>query len=235
MSLKLLVLNDDPSVHDVIVTLLESDGYQFWHTDDPDAMLQRARSGDGDLLLFRPSPSFESIPYVQRLRTCYSKPILVLAAADADADALDLIEVGADDYLCQDLCSGKPDVLRELRARITSALRTTSYGADGSSKATVGDVVIDTKTHQVLRGAEPIPLTKVEYRLLRELVANIGNVIPHEDLLTSVWSPVQKDRPQYLRTYMSRLRRKLGWTATDGSGPNVRCIRGVGYGLFLGG
>jgi two-component system KDP operon response regulator KdpE len=144
----------------------------------------------------------------------------MLTARTADAEKVQALLSGADDYIT------KPFHPDELIARITAVLRR-SQGAASSAPTTLryGDLVIDLAKRTITRNDDEIRLSRTEWALLELLASNAGRVMLHGELLSRIWGPEFRDEVYYLRTWVSRLRRKLGIESDD----VITTLSGIGY------
>jgi DNA-binding response OmpR family regulator len=148
--------------------------------------------------------------------------VLMLTAKDARQDKVDGLRVGADDYLT------KPFGFDELLARMQALLRRGRYQATESSLLGVGDLVLDTASRKVARGARQIELTAREFALLSYLMANEGKVVSRAKLLSNVWEYGFDPGTKIVDVYIRYLRRKVDLA---GEKPLIRTMRGVGYSI----
>ncbi len=207
-------------------------GYCLKTFVETESLFQHLRGGGSDAILLSMPATDDPHGLVKDVRKLSTEPLVVLNVEGSYDEALDLLDLGASDYVCRDVLDGDSAALRELQTRLGASIRLSGRGdVDSSELITLGDVEIDTRKHIVRRGADAIELTRTEYRLLLELARRAGEVVPHEDLLRLVWSEGQSDRVHYLRIYVSRLRKKLGWDGARPLSPQIRSVRSVGYRL----
>jgi two-component system KDP operon response regulator KdpE len=148
-------------------------------------------------------------------------PVLLLTARDRWSDKVAGIDSGADDYVA------KPFHPDELAARVRAVLRRASGTAPGSGVVAFDDIEIDLERRMVTRDGSILQLSRTEWLLLQHLAANAGKVVLHTELLTKVWGPEYRDDLQYLRVWVSRVRRKLG--AEPGQPGRIKTFQGIGY------
>jgi two-component system KDP operon response regulator KdpE len=166
-------------------------------------------------------PEMTGLEVMRRLRERSDAPIILVTARDSEADKVSGLEQGADDYIV------KPFSPEELAARIRAVVRRSSGAAPTERVVRSGDVEIDLNRRLVTRGGEPVTLTRTEWLLLQHLAANAGKVLLNAELLTKVWGPEYRDDLQYLRVWVSRLRRKLEENPSE---PQIiRTRPGIGY------
>jgi two-component system KDP operon response regulator KdpE len=131
-------------------------------------------------------------------------PIVVLTVRDEESDKVDALDAGADDYVT------KPFQIRELTARLRSAVRRSKVGTlRADSVLTVGDVVLDTERRRVEKLGEEIHVTPKEFEMLRFLMEQAGRPVPHQRLLTTIWGPEYGNEREYLRVLVNQLRKKI--------------------------
>ena len=171
-------------------------------------------------------PDGDGVQLVREVRTRHSLPIIVVSARHQEAQKIQLLDAGADDYLT------KPFSVGELLARIRVALR--HRGTALAAAVTVheqGDLRIDLAAHSVLRSGEVLHLTPTEFKLLARLVRSAGRVVTHRQLLVDVWGPEFTTHTHYLRLYMAQLRAKI---ERDPAEPrHLLTETGVGYRLAV--
>ena len=165
-------------------------------------------------------PDRDGVDLIRELRTWTMLPLLVLSARSAEAEKVAALDAGADDYLT------KPFGVQELRARVRALLRRQNVGA-GETAIEFGNIRVDRVHRTVTRDGAAIHLTPIEYRLLGVLLANVGRVLTHRQLLKDVWGPGHVERGHYLRIYIGHLRQKL---EADPARPrHLLTETGVGY------
>jgi two-component system KDP operon response regulator KdpE len=147
--------------------------------------------------------------------------VILLTAKGSTADKAKGLDLGADDYIA------KPFHPDELAARVRAVLRRSSGAAPGSGILAFDDIEIDLERRMVTRNGELVQLSRTEWLLLQHLAANAGKVVLHTELLTKVWGPEYRDDLQYLRVWVSRVRRKLG--AEPGEPGRIKTFQGIGY------
>ena len=147
--------------------------------------------------------------------------MILLTAKGSTADKAKGLDLGADDYIA------KPFHPDELAARVRAVLRRSSGAQPGAGVVAFDDVEIDLERRMVTRGGELVQLSRTEWLLLQHLAANAGKVVLHTELLTKVWGPEYRDDLQYLRVWVSRVRRKLG--AAPGEPGRIQTFQGIGY------
>ena len=128
---------------------------------------------------------------------------MVLTVLDEEADKIEALDSGADDYVTKPFNTG------ELLARLRAALRRADRGKDEEPVFRAGGLVMDFASRRVTRDGQPVKLTATEYALLRLFVQHAGKVLTHRHILQEIWGPGHEDHTQYLRVYMTRLRDKL--------------------------
>jgi two-component system KDP operon response regulator KdpE len=185
-------------------------------TDDPDLIIL-------DILM----PEVDGLEVTKQIRQVSRVPILILSVRDETAAKLAALDLGADDYLT------KPFRVEELLARMRAILRRTApAGLDSPRRSYAyrsGDLLIDLEGLRVLSHDQPIHLTPREWALLQVLVENAGKVVSSRQLLQDAWGPDYGDEADYVRTYVTRLRRKL---EPDPQHPcYILLERGFGYRL----
>lgn len=234
--LEIVLLADSAQrVHQEVADYMAAEGFDVRGFHQVEPFAAHLRAGAGDAIVLSLDHVEDAHRLVQDVRGMTSKPIILLQHPGGSQVALDLLELGADDFVCRDVDAEDPIALREFRVRLTTSLRRAALGtrADGDL-LTVGDIVADTRRRTVHRGGRPLDLTRIEYLLLIRFMANPEAVLLHDELLRDVWSENQTGERQYLRTYTSRLRRKLGWTDSDErDGPRIVAVPGRGYCLRL--
>lgn len=220
---------------DELVPYMRQHGYQVRRFEQPLELVMQVRGGVGCACVLSLRAVDEPVELVQTLRRLTTKPIVILHGADQTELALDLLDLGASDFVCRDIENGKENAtaLRELRTRLASSLRATGNPADASDVLEIGDLRVQVSANRAWRGEVPIALTAIEHRLLVRLLQDVGAIVPHDTLLRDVWSERQEGRREYLRTYASRLRALLGWEGSSTAGPQLVGRRGVGYGIVL--
>jgi two-component system KDP operon response regulator KdpE len=166
-------------------------------------------------------PEMTGMEVMRRIREQMNIPIVMVTAKDSDQDKVRGLELGADDYIV------KPFSPEELGARIRAVLRRAVGSQTADRVIKVQNVEIDLNKRLVSREGEIISLTRTEWLLLQYLAANAGKVMLNAELLSKVWGPEYHDDVQYLRVWVSRLRRKLE------PNPNepviIKTMQGIGY------
>ncbi len=221
-----LVVDDDPSLRQVLERVLAFEGYdvESAHTGyDALERLQAPPRGSAtiDLMVLDLGlPDIDGLDVARRLRADgHVLPILVLTARGEVGDRVTGLDAGADDYLA------KPFDLTELLARVR-ALRRRAGHTESTGFWTLGDLTLDASRRQVTRDGEEINLTKTEFALLQVLLAADGAVVDRADLMTEVWGFASTTLDSNLDTYVSYVRRK---TEAGGWPRLVHTVRGVGF------
>jgi len=205
MSLRVLVVEDDREIRTLVQSALTVEGFEVHSavTLSEAAALLQHRPPDV-IVLDLGLPDGEGLQLVQEVRRHSSVPIVVVSARHQEAQKIELLDAGADDYLT------KPFSVAELLARIRVALR--HRGTALAAAVTVhalDDLRVDLAAHTVTRDGEPVHLTPTEFNLLARLVRSAGKVVTHRQLLADVWGPDYTEHLHYLRLYMGQLRAKI--------------------------
>jgi two-component system OmpR family response regulator len=223
--LRVLVVDDEPSIVDVISMALRHHGYDVAAVHTGTAALAEVRDWRPHAIVLDVMlPDMEGFEVARRLSAQRANvPILFLSARDNTSDKIRGLTTGGDDYVT------KPFSLEELIARLRNILRRSGAVHEPSSRLTFADLQLDEDTREVTRGDQPIELTATEYRLLRYLLLNPRRVLTRAQLLDHVWSYDFGGDARVLETYVSYLRKKI-----DVHGPPLlHTVRGVGYALRL--
>lgn len=218
---RLLVVDDEPAILDVLVTSLRFLGYEVTEAATGRAALAAVREHAPHLVLLDVMlPDLDGFEVVRRLRQGGSEvPVVFLTARESGADVVDGLDLGADDYIT------KPFRLAEVAARVRAVLRR-GEGRTVRAVLSCADLEVDTDTYEVRRAGQRVELSPTEYRLLCHLLTHQGRVLTHEQLMAHVWDFGDGD-PGVVKTYISYLRRKL-----DALGPSlIETRRGIGYTL----
>jgi two-component system KDP operon response regulator KdpE len=229
-----ILIEDEVQIRRFVRAALEADGWQVHEADTAKRGLADAGTRKPDLLIVDLGlPDGDGIDVIRDVRGWSNVPIIVLSARTNEADKIAALDAGADDYLT------KPFGLGELMARVRANLRrprtvSTEEQSDAIAQADTifrfGDVEINRLERIVRRAGAEVHLTPLEYRLLTVLVANVGRVITHKQLLRNVWGPSHSEQSHYLRIYMGHLRQKL---ELDPAQPrHLLTESGVGYRLL---
>jgi two-component system KDP operon response regulator KdpE len=218
----ILALDDEPGILRLLKLELSAQGFRVLTTSTPAEALRLAEEQRPDMILLDIlMPELNGLEVMRSIRERGNTPVILLTAKDQDADKVRGLESGADDYVV------KPFSSEELAARITAVLRRSNEGSSVGQVVRAGDVEVDLNRRIVTRGEETVNLTRTEWVLLQHLAANAGKVLLNTELLTKVWGPEYRDDLQYLRVWVSRLRRKL---ERDPSTPQIIKTRpGIGY------
>jgi two-component system OmpR family response regulator len=225
-SYRVLVVDDEPNIVDVISMALRYQGFEVESAGTGAEALNSVRSFRPHLLVLDVMlPDMEGFDVAQRLGAQRADvPIIFLTARDSTEDKIRGLTTGGDDYVT------KPFSLEELVARIRTILRRSGVARPESGLLTFEDLELDEDTMEVTRAGEPIALTATEYRLLRYLLLNPRHVMTRAQLLDHVWNYDFGGDGRVLETYISYLRKKL-----DAHGPPlIQTVRGVGYALRAG-
>lgn len=223
---RILIVEDDAAVSNLITTALEMQNYHYEHTSTGKGAVMSVLSHRPDVVLLDLGlPDIDGVEIIGKIRSWSNIPIIVVSARGEDSDKVAALDAGADDYLT------KPFSVEELLARVRVALRRIRYDDQKvSSAASVyenGALKIDYAGGCAYRDGAPIHLTPIEYKLLCLLAKNTGKVLTHNYILNEIWgSPSVSDVPA-LRVFMATLRKKL---EVDTSHPQfIQTHIGVGY------
>ena len=221
--LRILVVDDEPSIVDALGTALRYEGFQVEEAQRGRDALKAAQTLRPDLIVLDVMlPDLDGIEVTRRLRRDGVRvPILFLTARDGTEDKITGLTVGGDDYVT------KPFSLAEVVARIRAILRRTSEGPDAESVLRFADLVLDEETHEVWRDGTAVHLTATEFSLLRYFMLNPRRVLSKSQILDHVWQYDFNGDDNIVETFVSYLRKKL-----DRLGPPlIHTIRLVGYSL----
>jgi two-component system OmpR family response regulator len=223
--LRVLVVDDEPSIVDVISMALRHQGYDVAVADTGTRALSEARDWRPHAMVLDVMlPDMEGFEVARRLSAERADvPILFLSARDNTADKVRGLTTGGDDYVT------KPFSLEELIARLRNILRRSGAFDQNSSKLKFADLELDDDTREVFRAGRSIELTATESHLLRYLLLNPRRVLTRAQLLDHVWSYDFGGDARVLETYISYLRKKID----SGRPPLLHTVRGVGYTLRL--
>ncbi|HET6787584.1 MAG TPA: two-component system response regulator KdpE [Aquabacterium sp.] len=218
-----LLVEDDATIRRFVRSALDSEGCRVFEADGLRQGLREAASRKPDLVILDLGlPDGEGLSFVTELRTWSHIPILILSARSGEADKIQALDAGADDFLV------KPFSIGELLARLRALLRRSLQGSRAEEAVvSFGDITVDRVCRQVLRGGQPLHLTPIEYRLLCALLAHEGTVMTHRQLLREVWGPNAVESNHYLRVYVGHLRHKLELDPTQPQ--HLLTETGVGY------
>ena len=224
MSTKPLVLvaDDEPRITKLVSIALQEEGFRVVTADSGEEALRKAEEVRPDVVLLDiVMPDIDGIEVMQQLRERRPVPVILLTAKGSTSDKAKGLDLGADDYVA------KPFHPDELAARVRSVIRRSSGATPGQGIVAFDDVEIDLERRMVTRGGQLVQFSRTEWLLLQHLAANAGKVVLHTELLTKVWGPEYRDDLQYLRVWVSRVRRKLG--AEPGQPGRIKTFQGIGY------
>ncbi|OFL67196.1 MULTISPECIES: MtrAB system response regulator MtrA [unclassified Brevibacterium] len=220
MNARILVVDDDTALAEMIGIVLKSEGFEPDFCATGDAALGAFRESKPDLVLLDLMlPGKDGMEVCREIRRESDVPIIMLTAKSDTVDVVAGLEAGADDYV------PKPFKPKELIARVRARLRISEPTAP--EHLTVGDVTIDVSGHTVTRGGEPISLTPLEFDLLTALARKPWQVFSREQLLEEVWGYQHSADTRLVNVHVQRLRSKI---ERDPENPEiVVTVRGVGY------
>lgn len=219
---RLLVVDDEPQIRRLLRIACESADYRVDEvTGGTEALALAASNRPDAVILDLGLPDLPGIDVLRRLREWSEVPVLILSAKQEPEDKVEALDAGADDYVT------KPFDTNELLARLRVLLR--RQHGDQEPIFENGPLRMDFVRRLVHVQGKEVELTATEYALLRILARHAGKVVTHRQLLEEVWGPGQTEQSQYLRVYLSHIRRKL---RDAGLHQSIRTEPGIGYRLL---
>jgi DNA-binding response OmpR family regulator len=219
--LKILVVDDEPAMVGALGALLGQAGHRIVAAYDGDEAMRRFRDEAPDLVLLDLAmPGMDGAAVCRAIRAESDTPILVVSGESDRSATVELLDLGADDYV------RKPFRADELLARVRAVMRR-HVATPSAPTGGRGGWELDRRRHEIRWQGDALPLTAIEFRLLAALVERLGEVTNHPDLLAGAWPGVPDPDPLWLKPHMARLRDKL---QTAGA-PLPTAIRAVGYRL----
>jgi two-component system, OmpR family, KDP operon response regulator KdpE len=201
---RVLVVDDEPQILRTLRTNLNARGYDVDSAPDgKTALAMAARNHPDVVILDLGLPDIDGVEVIAGLRGWSEVPIIVLSAREQEADKVEALDAGADDFVT------KPFGMDELLARLRAAVRRGRPGEAETPVVETPDFAIDLGAKRVTRPDGAVQLTPTEWHLVEMLVRNPGKMLTQRYLLKEVWGPQYEDETNYLRVYMAQIRRKL--------------------------
>ena len=201
---RILVVDDETQITRVLRTSLSTHAYDVRVANDGETALEIMKDWTPDLVITDLSmPNMDGLELTRRLRTTSSIPILILSVRGEERTKVQALDAGADDYVT------KPFGMDELLARVRASLRRSQPTDSESSLIEEGDFVIDLAAHKVSVRRKEVHLTPKEFDLLVYLARHAGRVVTHRALLGAIWGGQSTEQVEYLRVFVSQLRKKL--------------------------
>ncbi len=199
-----LVIDDEPQIQRLLTISLEAGGYRVTTAGSGSEGIALAAQRRHDVIILDLGlPDLDGIAVLKQLREWTQIPVVILTVLDEEAEKIEALDSGADDYVTKPFNSG------ELLARLRAALRRADTGNQAEPVFRAGDLAVDFASRRVTRNGQPVRLTATEYALLRLFIQHAGKVLTHRHILREVWGPKHAEHTPYLRVYMARLRDKL--------------------------
>jgi len=221
---RILIVDDEERILRFLTSKLKASGYEVVTAQNGQEALEGITSQQPDLVVLDLLlPKMHGFDVLRELRSFSSVPVIILSALGADAERIKGLRLGADDYM------PKPFNPDELLARIEAVRRRigSEEGSKTSESVSFGTVDIDFSRRSITVDGREQYLTRIEWLLLSELARNSGRLMLYEELLGRIWGQEYRGDIQILRTWISRLRRKLN--ATSGGRGLIRTVPKAGY------
>jgi len=201
----ILLLDDEPQIRRVLRASLTAQNANVLDVPSGEEALELLREQTVDLILLDLNmPGLGGLETCRAIRSGWDVPIIVVSVRDSDADKVEALDAGADDYVC------KPFSFDELMARIRAALRRSGFATDTTPRQiSVPGLEIDFESRRVVAAGKPVRLTPTEFDILRYLVSQANKPVPHRRLLQAIWGPEYGDQIEYLRVFINQLRKKI--------------------------
>lgn len=218
---RILVVEDEAEIRRFVGLALSREQFEVFEADGVERGLIEAGTRRPDMVVLDLGlPDGDGVDLIRQLRTWSDIPVLVLSARTDEADKVEALNAGADDYLI------KPFGVAELLARVRAHLRRRAT-VGGSQVIEFGSVTMDLARRTVTKDGQGLHVTPIEYRLLAHLVSHPDAVLTHRQLLHAVWGPGHAEDGHYLRVYMAQLRKKI---EVDPAQPrHLLTETGIGY------
>lgn len=219
---RVLVVDDEAAILRFLKPALEANAYDMSSAGTVAEATKRIAAEVPDIVVLDLGlPDGDGKEVIRRVREWSDVPIVVLSARDREAEKIEALDFGADDYV------NKPFGIGELMARMRAALRHRMQRHSETPVLHIADLEIDNVRHRVSRGQKEIKLTPKEFELLSFLARHAGKVITHKQILTAVWGSAHAADTQYLRVYVGQLRQKIEAKPED---PQIIITEpGIGY------
>ena len=222
----ILVVEDDAAVRNLMAVTLETRGYRYHLAPHGAEALIDATTHQPDVMLLDLGlPDLDGVEIIHKVRSWSGMPIIVISARTDDADKVEALDAGADDYLT------KPFSVDVMLARLRVALRRINTDQQAAVPETIvyenGSLCIDYAAGCAYIGENEIHLTPIEYKLLCLLAKNTGKVLTHNYILKEIWGSYSASEVGSLRVFMAMLRKKL--QTGDGAQPYIQTHIGIGY------
>src|SRR4051794_8252636 len=220
--IRVLVVDDEPGILRFLKPVLEVNNYELTSAGTLAEAIRRIASDMPDIVVLDLGlPDGDGKDVIRQVREWSAVPIIVLSAREREAEKIEALDLGADDFI------NKPFGVGELLARMRAALRHRLQRGAETPVLRTGDLEIDSVRHRVLRGGGELKLTPKEFELLSLLARHAGKVVTHRQILSAVWGPAHTQDTQYLRVYIGQLRQKIEQDPAD---PRVILTEpGIGY------
>jgi DNA-binding response OmpR family regulator len=217
-----LVVDDEPTIREVVVRYLRRDGYETLEAADGNRARDLIETGAPSLVVLDVMlPGTDGLALCRWIRARSSLPVILLTARGEEVDRIVGLELGADDYVT------KPFSPRELAARVRTVLRRSGPEAPRDERIVAGDLVVDAGTREVTNGGKPVQLTAKEFDLLRFLASHPRRVFSRDQLMSRVWGYEAAFDTGTVTVHVRRLREKI---EADPSQPRLlETVWGVGY------
>ena len=220
---KVLLVEDEPNICNLVSTMLENDGYQALVAQTCAMARTMYASHVPDLVILDLGlPDGDGLEFLAGVRCDALTPIIVLSARSDESDKVNALDAGANDYVT------KPFGSAELMARVRSALRNSRRGSDDSArKFCLKDLVIDYDSRQVFMRGEEIKLTQTEYNIVALLAEHCGKMMTYTTIIKAIWGYPDEGSTKKLQVNMANIRKKFG--AKPGEDNYIINEIGVGY------
>ena len=219
---RVLVVDDEAAILRFLKPALEANAYAMISAGTVAEAMQRVANDAPDIVVLDLGlPDGDGKDVIRKLRQWSDIPIVVLSARDREAEKIEALDLGADDFV------NKPFSIGELMARLRAALRHRMQRRAETPVLRAGAIEVDNLRHRVTRAGAEIKLTPKEFDLLSLLARHAGKVVTHRQILETVWGPAHAHDTHYLRVYIGHLRQKI---EADPNDPKIIVTEpGIGY------
>jgi two-component system alkaline phosphatase synthesis response regulator PhoP len=222
---KILVVDDEPKVCDLVKAYLEKDGFDVILSGNGKDAVEKARMIKPDLIVLDLNlPGMDGIEVFRTVRAFSDIPVIMLTARDDEVDKIVGLQIGADDYVT------KPFSPRELSARVAAVLRRYTDGTRPAGRLVSGDLLVDFERHEVKYRNEAVGLTAAEFKLLAVMARSPGRVFTRLQLMDSAFGETYEGYDRTIDAHIKNIRQKLAKIGGDADNLVVT-VRGVGYKL----